>query len=68
MRWVDSFQAAIDWLVSYPRRGKRVLERKQFDDEVRQNTHGNYRIVYSVGEGEVWVLHVRHTSRRAIGE
>lgn len=65
-RWLNGIAAAIESLASSPRRG-RVIREQQFlgmDQEVRQVLYHNHRILYTVDDERVQVVHVRRGTRR----
>lgn len=75
-------EAAVDWnlhlldvilsLETFPERCPLAPESRFFDREIRQIFHGRrqnkYRILFSVSENQVEILHVRHGARLSLGE
>jgi plasmid stabilization system protein ParE len=71
-RWLDAIYVTIASLQRFPERCPLAPESKFFDREIRQIFHGRrqhkYRILFTVTEKEVHILHVRHGARLALGE
>ena len=71
-RWFNSIYDTIGSLEVFPERCPLAPESKFFDREIREAFHGRrqykYRILFTVSESEVHVLHVRHGARRTLGE
>jgi plasmid stabilization system protein ParE len=71
-RWFNSLYDTIGSLELFPERCPLAPESEFFNEEIRQILHGRrqhkYRILFTVSEGEIHVLHVRHGARRALGE
>lgn len=71
-RWFNSIYDTIGSLEIFPERCPLAPESKSFSAEIREIFHGRrqhkYRILFTVSENEVHVLHVRHGARRALGE
>ena len=69
-RWFNDLEATIQTLDSFPQRCPLAEESKAFDVEIRQLIHGKrvgaYRILFTVVEDAVHVLHVRHGRRERI--
>ena len=57
-RWVANLIAKVDRLREFPQSGRRVPEvpKKEF----RELVVGNYRIIYRIARGTVFILTVRH--------
>jgi plasmid stabilization system protein ParE len=72
IRWYNQLIDVILSLGTFPERCPLAPERKFLRREVREIFHGRrqnkYRILFSVTEQEVHVLHVRHGARKALGE
>ncbi len=64
IRWVEAVEAAIESLDTFPERCAVAPESEEFDREIRQLLHGNYRILFTIHDETVHVLHVRHGARR----
>lgn len=66
--WVTEIERAVDTLGQMPLRCPIAPESVHFEREVRQLLVDPYRILFTIVERDVHVLHVRHTSRRTLGE
>jgi plasmid stabilization system protein ParE len=70
--WFDDIYETIGSLEIFPLRCPLAPESKFLNLEIREIFHGRrqhkYRILFSVTEQEVRILHVRHGARRALGE
>lgn len=62
--WHFELTEAIASLESSPYRCPLARENPYFNDELRQLLCGKYRIVYTVKDEEVHILHVRHMARK----
>jgi len=71
-RWFNSIYDTIGSLELFPERCALAPESKFFNREIRETFHGRrqhkYRILFTVTEDEVHILHVRHCARLALGE
>jgi plasmid stabilization system protein ParE len=71
-RWFDSIYDTIGSLEIFPERCPLAPESEFLNSEIREIFHGRrqykYRILFTVSENEVHVLHVRHGARLALGE
>ncbi|HYG33590.1 MAG TPA: type II toxin-antitoxin system RelE/ParE family toxin [Clostridia bacterium] len=71
-RWFNSLYHTIGSLELFPERCPLAPESKFFNREVRQAFHGRrqnkYRILFTLTEAEVHILHVRHGARLTLGE
>ena len=69
-RWLQGIYEQIDTLERHPERCACARERAYLEDDVRQLIFKSHRIVFKVDKARrtVYVLHVRHAKRRAIGE
>lgn len=63
-RWFNGLRKAIDSLEQMPRRCPLAPENSAFEEEIRHLIHGSYRILFTIDEQEVHVLHVRHGARQ----
>ncbi|MBI3119512.1 MAG: type II toxin-antitoxin system RelE/ParE family toxin [Candidatus Hydrogenedentes bacterium] len=67
LAWYWKVQEAISSLERFPLRCPIAPESKEFDEEIRQLLQGRgryvYRVLFTVQEGSVRVLHVRHGSQ-----
>ena len=72
VRWYNRLLETILSLDVFPERGPFAPESKFLNAEIRELFHGRrqhkYRILFTVTENEVHVLHVRHGARLALGE
>jgi plasmid stabilization system protein ParE len=71
-RWFNSIYKTIGSLELFPERCPVAPESRFFNQEIREVFHGRrqykYRIIFTVTEGEVHILHVRHGARQTLGE
>ncbi len=71
-RWFDAICDTIGSLEIFSERCPLAPESEFFNVEIREIFHGRrqhkYRILFTVGEDEVHVLHVRHGARLTLGE
>lgn len=71
-RWFNSIYDTIGSLAILPERRPLAPESKFLDEEIRELFHGcrqhKYRILFTVSENEVPVLHVGQGARLALGE
>jgi plasmid stabilization system protein ParE len=66
LRWLDSIERELSDLSAYPARHPLAPEDREVrGPEIRQLISGNYRVLFLVRDAAVFVLHVRHASRRA---
>lgn len=67
-KWFNGLEAAIQTLESFPRRCPLAEESQAFALEIRQLIYGKrvgaYRILFTIVEDSVHVLHVRHGRRQ----
>jgi plasmid stabilization system protein ParE len=70
--WFNSIYETIGSLEIFPERCPFAPENQFLKGEIREIFHGRrqhkYRILFTVTESEVHVLHVRHGARLALGE
>ena len=71
-RWFNRIYDTIGSLEIFPERCPLAPESKPLNAEIREIFHDRrqhkYRILFTVTENEVHVLHVRHGARLALGE
>ena len=71
-RWFNSIYDTIGSLEIFPERCPLAPESKSLNAEIREIFHGRrqhkYRVLFTVTENEVHVLHVRHGARLALGQ
>ena len=63
IRWQQQIEKAVISLEHLPTRCPIASETESFGFEIRQLLHGNYRILFTIKENSVHVLHVRHAAR-----
>jgi len=61
--WFNGCIDALDSLRESPKRCSKAPENEFFSEEIRQLIYGKYRILFSVSNNEVSVLHIRHGAR-----
>ena len=59
--------SAIESLTEFPRRCALAPEDEVFDPEIRHLLHGGFRILFTVQEDQLRILHIRHGARRPLG-
>jgi len=66
-KWLEKLLQAVETLSQNPERCARAPEDDAFEETIRQLLYGKklgtYRILFTVQEGMVHVLHIRHASR-----
>ena len=72
IRWYNRLLEVIFSLDTFPERCSLAPKSEFINSEIREIFHGRrqhkYRILFTVSENEVHVLHVRHGARLALGE
>jgi plasmid stabilization system protein ParE len=72
IRWYNRLLEVIFSLDTFPECCPHALESEFLNSEIREIFHGRrqykYRILFTMSENEVHVLHVRHGARLALGE
>ncbi len=63
-RWLDRLMGAVEALAELPHRCPLAPENPYHASEIRHLLFGEYRVLFTIAEQEVRVLHVRHTARR----
>lgn len=70
VKWFNGLEAAIQTLKDFPQRCPLAEESRAFDLEIRQFVYGKrvgaYRVLFTVVEDAVHILHVRHGRRRRL--
>lgn len=71
LRWFQKMRETIASLAEFPHRCPLAPENKEFPFEVRQLLYGRrkphqYRVLFTIHEDEVIVLHIRHGRRRQL--
>jgi plasmid stabilization system protein ParE len=68
--WFATLEEAVATLAKFPRRCPLAPESRLFSFEVRQLLHGKrphvYRILFTITDQTVYVLHVRHGRRQLV--
>ena len=68
--WYENLQDDIMSLSSMPKRCKTAPENDAFEEEIRQllfSRHSSvYRVLFTINDNEVHILHVRHGARNFI--
>jgi plasmid stabilization system protein ParE len=71
-KWRKGLIDAIETLQDFPLSGPLAPESMAFKAEIRQllygKEHGVYRILYTVRKQTVYILHIRHSARKRMGE
>jgi plasmid stabilization system protein ParE len=66
-KWLKGLFEAIDTLSNQPHRCQVASESDQFPVEIRQLLYGKrpgvYRVLFTIAEDSVRVLHIRHSAR-----
>ncbi|NEQ38116.1 MAG: type II toxin-antitoxin system RelE/ParE family toxin [Okeania sp. SIO3I5] len=69
-QWFEGLMDAIESLNKSPKRFSLAPENDVFPEEIRQVLYGKgrgmYRILFTISESIVYILHVRHASRQFI--
>lgn len=69
-QWFDGLMDAIESLNKSPKRCSLAPENDVFSEKIRQLLYGKgrrtYRILFTVSEPIVYILHVRHGSRQSL--
>ena len=65
--WIDGLLETIESLDAFPLRCPLAPESTDHPEEIRQILYDSYRILFSVQKPNVFVLHVRHSSRDRAG-
>lgn len=65
--WYNGCIERVKSLAEFPERCALAPESRTFGRDIRHLLFGNYRIIFTVRSGAVYILHVRHAARRAIG-
>jgi len=69
-RWFTALEDAIASLAEFPKRCPLAPESRTFPFEVRHLLYGHkphiYRILFTISDATVYVLHIRHARRQPI--
>jgi plasmid stabilization system protein ParE len=70
IRWYEGLLKAINSLQTMPGRCGLARESEHFPDELRQYIYHSHRVIFRIDDasGLVYILHIRHAARQAIGE
>jgi len=66
LRWIDGLLEGIESLKHFPLRCPLAPESEDHAEEVRQVLYRHYRILYTIRNKCVYVLHIRHAARDRI--
>ncbi len=66
--WFEGLIDAIDTLRSFPERCVVAPESEELGQEIRQLLYGKYRLLFTIVEQTVFVLHVRHGAREYLSK
>ena len=70
--WLNGLEKAIEGLAEFPMRWPLARESGDFEEPIRQLLYGKsphvYRVLFIVRKHMVYVLHVRHGAREALGQ
>jgi plasmid stabilization system protein ParE len=64
--WYFGLTEAVDRLKHFPRRCPRAPEDVAVKEEIRHLLYGKYRILFTIRDEYVHVLHVRHAARKPL--
>jgi len=64
--WYFDLEGVIDSLSSFPARCTLAPESRTFGEEIRHLLFGKYRILFRIEDETVYILHVRHSSRKPL--
>jgi plasmid stabilization system protein ParE len=69
-RWLQRLYEQVDTLEYFPERCGKARETEYLEEDLRQLLFRAYRIVFRIDKAQktVYVLHVQHKRRRAVGE
>jgi len=62
-RWLRNVTTAIQGLSEFPEAHPLARENGSHQREIRQMSHGKYRVIYFVDDDRVMVVSVRHSAR-----
>ena len=70
VKWLNGLEDAIHSLENLPQRCSLAEESRAFDVEIRQLVYGKrvgaYRVLFTIANDAVHILHVRHGRRRRL--
>jgi plasmid stabilization system protein ParE len=62
-RWIDGLLDIVNRLERMPARCPLAPENESHAEEIRQMNYGRYRILFTISDRRVGILHVRHGAR-----
>ena len=65
-KWYEGILATMQSLDEMPRRCPMAREARAVKREIRQHHFGVYRILFTILDSEVRILHIRHGARRTM--
>ena len=65
-RWANGIENASLSLSVLPTRCPLAIESAEFNKEIRHLIVGSYRILFTIDDDEVHVLHVHHSARKSL--
>jgi plasmid stabilization system protein ParE len=68
LKWIGTARERISSLTRFPHRCPLAPESDTFQIEIRQLIVRPYRVLYTVHHDVVRLLHIRHASRKSLGE
>lgn len=66
MLWYFDLEEAFGSLKNFPARCSLAPENKHFQEEMRHLLIGKYRIIFTIRDERVHILHIRHSSRKTL--
>jgi plasmid stabilization system protein ParE len=64
VRWREGLLDAGNSLKDFPERCPLALEQHSSEFEIRQLVYGNYRLLFTILDDTVVILHIRHAARQ----
>lgn len=64
--WYYDLMEAIESLANFPRRCAHAPENKYFKEEIRQLLFEKYRVLFTIRDEYVHILHVRHHAQHQL--
>lgn len=65
-QWLDQLERRLETLREFPHRCPRAPEDEAFPQMIRQLLVDPYRVLFTVYQEQVWILHIRHQRRRGL--
>ena len=66
VRWYNRLMDELETLQIFPMRCPKAPEATSFDRDIRQMIYGNYRVLFTLEQHTVHIIHVRHAARLPI--